>query len=444
MSAPKSPRPTPTGEVFVELTAPADARWLFAQVEALHPRRWRVVERRSARRFVVAIEPASQALELGRTLAVAPQIRVIEPDLAWPLRGCGTARTPHTRDAPPPGQWVLRNHGDRPGLLRGADARVLDAWALLGSTGSRDLVVAVIDDGVDLDHPAFSSGGKLHAPRDFDRDGDDPRPDTARRDWHGTACAGVAVGEPGRGSGAPSLLGVAPGCRLMPLRFQRTMTDRAVEDWFDWAEQAGADVVSCSWGGTSRFFPLSTRKREALQRCAERGRGGLGAVICFAVGNDALDIDDPPRSLEGFALSEHVMAVSACTGMDEPTSYANFGDAVFVAAPSSGAGGGVISCDVRGADRGFTEGDYNPHFGGTSAACPIVAGVAALVLSANPALTGAEVRALIARTARRIGPAEAYRAGPLGPRSRALGHGCVDAAAAVRLAGGAATLALER
>jgi subtilisin family serine protease len=111
---------------------------------------------------------------------------------------------------------------------------------------------------------------------------------------------------------------------------------------------------------------------------------------------------------------------------------------VSVCAPSSGAGGrGILTADVGGTfsrngvaiESGYAVGAFTDTFGGTSSATPLVAGICALLLALDGDLTAAEVKSLIQRTARRIGPAGSY--GPNG-HSPSFGYGCIDASAAVR------------
>jgi len=158
--------------------------------------------------------------------------------------------------------------------------------------------------------------------------------------------------------------------------------------------------------------------------------------VVFGAGNDRQDIDDPAGvTLNGFATHPDVIAVAACNSRDKLAEYSNFGDAIWISAPSSSASGwGVLQTDVTGSGKVVlpdeVAGGNTWIFGGTSSSTPLVAGIAALMLSANPELTAAEVRSIIARTARRIGPRGAYHNG----RSRYFGHGCIDAEAAVRAA----------
>jgi subtilisin family serine protease len=276
------------------------------------------------------------------------------------------------------------------------------------------VVVGVIDDGFDLSHPDLAN--KAVSPWDFDRNSADvrPAPDLTSPDngnWHGTACAAVAVGNVGGGQ----IVGAAPNARLMPIRMNESLWPSLVAQWFDHMTDEGAWVVSCSWGAEAEVYPLPDRIAHAITRCAKEGRNGRGCVVLFAAGNSGSDIDDPPRSQNGLAAHSDVMAVSACTSRDQFPDYSNFGKNIAVCAPTSGLGGwGICTADVTGSyidaagrerSSGYATGDYFEHFGRTSSACPLAAGVCALVLSANPDLTSAEGREIVKQPARKIGPA---------------------------------------
>jgi len=382
--------------------------------------------------------PGTDAVEVAAKLQREKSIAVAEPDLVTTRRLRNFTRPDDELFAR---EWHLENTGMlgevTDGLTQGADARVIAAWKLLDGFGSDQVVVGVIDDGFDLGHPDLAN--KAVSPWDFERNSADvhPAPDPMSPidgNWHGTACAAVAVGNAGGGH----IVGAAPNARLMPVRMNESLSPDLVAQWFDHMADEGAWIVSCSWGAEAEVYPLPARIAHAITRCATEGRNGKGCVILFAAGNDRRDIDDPPRSQNGLATHPDVMAISACSSRDEFSSYSNFGKDVWVCAPSSGQGAWDITTadvtgtyiDASGRERssGYAAGDYNPHFTGTSSACPLAAGVCALVLSANPELTAAEVRDIVKRTARKIGPASDYRNG----RSVKFGFGCVDAEAAVR------------
>lgn len=372
-------------------------------------------------------------------------------------------------------QWYLQNSGGS-GYAAGSHIDVEKAWDI--TRGDRAIVVAIADDGFDLNHPDFQGDGKIVSPKDFkDRDLT-PLPGT-RDDSHGTCCAGVAIAEE-NGSG---VVGVAPRCALMPIRTTGYLDDQAVEDLFDWCVARGAAVISCSWGPSAVYFPLSTRQRAALGRAATQGRNGKGCVIVFAAGNANRPVNGtvnergwpnnalsgPTEWLSGFAAHPDVIAVSASTSLNRKAAYSNWGDHISVCAPSNNAppgvwlpetgailtppevtvnlpGAGVFTTDRLGS-AGYSSTDFTGDFGGTSSACPVVAGVAALVLSANPALTAREVKQILESTADKIidnnaDPQLGLRYGTYNSQgfSRWFGYGKVNAYKAVlaarRRAGG--------
>lgn len=365
------------------------------------------------------------------TVAVAAALQAefpgaeIEPDLVTPS-------APLNFEPPADARfgvlWHLENRGDQPGLTSGADARVTGAWRKLGGFGSEDVIVAVMDGGFDLGH--LDLNGKSVGAFDFVDNDAEPIPDGW--DAHGTACASVAVAALGGGE----VVGVAPMARLMPLR-TGAISAESVTRWFDHARMSGAWVVSCSWSALADVYPLPGPAAEAIHRCATEGRDGKGAVIVFAAGNNRRGVNDLPRNLNGFAIHPDVLAVAASTSRDTHASYSSTGREIAVCAPSSGAPGRpVTTADVTdGLDddgqviaRGYASGDYYDAFAGTSCACPVVAGVCALVLTANPELSAAEARDLVRDTTRRIGD------GYIDGHSPKFGRGCVDAESAVAAA----------
>ncbi|MEM1094925.1 MAG: S8 family serine peptidase [Bacteroidota bacterium] len=360
-------------------------------------------------------------LKIANALQESSVVVLAEPDLAVK----GSLKMHRPSDDLFSMQWHLENLGG-PGLVAGADVSAPLAWDV--TRGDRNITVAVIDDGFDMGHPDFASPGKIHAPRDFGQHDTDPSP--ARGDNHGTACAGVAVAdENGRG-----VVGIAPNCQLMPIRWSGSVSDADIRQQFDHPRLNGADIISCSWGVRSRFFTLSTSMKRSISRAATQGRNGKGCVIVFAAGNDDHDVDNPPHTRAGFAIHPDVIAVAASNSRDRKSHYSNFGDAIWVCAPSSGAGGlGIVTTDRRGAN-GYQSGDYTTmqRFGGTSSACPLVAGVCALMLSVNPELTAIEVKDILKETAEQIDP----QGGGYGKdrHSAIYGFGRVDAYRAVQAA----------
>ncbi|WP_433301403.1 S8 family peptidase [Actinoplanes sp. CA-030573] len=340
-----------------------------------------------------------------------------------------------------PQQWHLG-----PATIGGQDivahANVVAAWA---DTRGEGTVVCVIDDGVDIDHEEFAAPGKVFAPRSVSRPkSNDPRP--GEGDNHGTSCAGVACAD-----GVGKASGVAPAARLMPLRLVSGLGSQDEADAFVWAADHGADVISCSWGPAdgrwwdptdpvhNQVVRLPDSTRLAIEYAIERGRGGKGCVITWAAGNGAESVDN-----DGYAGYPKVIAVAACNDQGRQSRYSDFGKAVWVSFPSSNGSPsrtpGIWTTDRTGRE-GYNSGDeslgdqagnYTNSFGGTSSAAPGVAGVVALILSANPDLRWDEVREVLRESADRIDDNGAeYDAGGHSDR---YGFGRVNAAEAVRRA----------
>ncbi|MGB2925368.1 MAG: S8 family serine peptidase [Limnothrix sp.] len=366
-------------------------------------------------------------------------------------------------------QWYL--HAPDPenlALPQGVDA--VGAWEI--TKGDRSVVVAIMDDAIDLNHPDFQGEGKIVAPYDFGESDFLPLPNQ-EQESHGTACAGIAVAEE-TGTG---IVGIAPDCALMPLKTTGYLDDDSVEALFLWAVEKGADVISCSWNAAAVHFPLSLRQSAAIHYAATEGRDGKGCVVVFAAGNANRPLDGtiyerawhnnmlygPTAWLNGFATHPDAIAVSACTSQNLKAVYSNWGSAISVCAPSNNAAPGmwfaeqgfmptapeihdeftgatILSTDTLG-ELGYGEGHFTRDFGGTSSACPLVAGVAALILSVNPMLSAYEVKEIIEASANKIiDPRRDRQLGlQLGTynaqgHSRWFGYGKVNAKNAVQMA----------
>ncbi len=358
---------------------------------------------------------------------------------------------------PPPQQWHLRPTNIQ-GVSVEAHVNVEDAWAVTRGEG---ITIAVVDDGVDVDHPEFSVSDKVVHPRDVTLGIDDPRPKDSYpgyTDDHGTACAGVACA-----SGTDQAFGVAPAAKLMPIRFVSGLGSQAETDAFVWAVDHGADIISCSWGPVDgpwwdpsdplhqevSLLPDSTRL--ALDYAVNQGRSGKGCVITWAAGNGNESVDN-----DGYASYEKVIAVAACNDSNRRSIYSDYGKAIWCAFPSSDIGyaplghpqpktpgiwttdrfgthgynAGVINPDAN--PPGDDHGHYTETFGGTSSACPGVAGIAALILSANPDLRWDEVKTILRQAAVKIDEAGGnYDADGHSPF---YGYGRPDPAQAVAIA----------
>ncbi len=375
--------------------------------------------------FRVTSQALGNPIKLANQLTREPQVLAAEPNVI--VRAQAHYRP---RDSLYTKQWYLHHNGG-PDLATASHIDVERAWDL--TRGDRAIVVAVADDSLDLNHPDFQGLGKIVAPRDLLEDDFLPLP-AATETSHGTACAGIAIAEE-NGAG---IVGVAPSCSLMPIRTTGYVDDEAIDQIFQWAMDHGAAVISCSWGAGAVNFPLSLRQKAVLTRAATEGRQGKGCVIVFAAGNTNRPVNGrimeqgwPPNTLKGptdwlagFGVHPDVITVSASTSLNRKAFYSNWGRNISVCAPSNNAppgiwlqrtgyietppairvvarGQGVFTADQVG-PAGYEQGNFTAHFGGTSSACPMVAGVAALVLSVNPDLSAVEVRRILQQTADKI------------------------------------------
>jgi len=375
--------------------------------------------------YEVTENATENPIKITNRLSQHPSVVVAEPNIVVPAQ-----KFYRPKDSLYHKQWYL-NHSGGYGLAAGSHISVEGAWDV--TRGNRSVVVAIADDSIDLDHPDFQGLGKIVAPFDLkDRDRL-PVPEAAT-DNHGTACAGVAIAE----ENGEGVVGVAPGCALMPIRTSGYLDDESVEEIFNWACDNGASIISCSWGPSAIYFPLSLRQKAAIAKAAARGRNGKGCVVLFAAGNanrpvnGVVDEKGWPNNLVkgetkwlgGFTVHPDAIAVAACTSLNKKSAYSNWGTTISVCAPSNNAppgiwmpetgfistppeiqgtisGLGIFTTDRLGS-AGYEQGDFTGYFGGTSSATPVVAGVAALVLSVNPDLTAREVREILQRSADKI------------------------------------------
>ena len=389
-------------------------------------------------------------LKLANELAARDDVASCTPQLLVPMM---------RQDAPAlfREQWYLTTDLiGHPDVAVGADVQAPEAWTI--TTGNPDIVVAVIDDGFDLGHPSFAAT-RMH-PDAIDFQGDDTEPVPGAQDYHGTPVASICVG----GHQTASMKGIAPDCTFLPVRIGFGAGARQIDilDVFRYVSQR-ADVVNCSFGfPPSSFDRMSAAFRRALTQLTETGgRRGKGLVIVFAAANDdaptllpanqnvngvkytsGAGISEIPAGqpvFSGYPLTPGIVVVAAMSSLKRKAGYSSWGPHVTVAAPSNNMHyitafvapgsdprrdqfianyrglGQVAGVNRPGRGQPFSpiarfdnpatpnlqENFYTREFGGTSGAAPVVTGVAALILSANPNLTAAEVRQILMATADR-------------------------------------------
>ena len=298
-------------------------------------------------------------------------------------------------------QWNLSNYGQNGGTI-GADISMCQAWDI--TNGSENIKIAIIDDGIALNHPDLD----VYQCYDATDDGD-CIPD----DVHGTQCAGVIGATRNNSIG---VAGIVPECKLLSVRVMTGVglgycESTWVADGFNWAWQNGADIISFSWGV---FNPISIIT-SAINNAITNGRNGLGCIVTVSSGNDNSSSIRFPANLP------NTIAVGASSRNDQRCSFSNYGNSIDVVAP----GVDIYTTTFPSIGNGYVSDFY-----GTSAACPHVAGVLALILSLNPCLTATEARAILCKSCDKLSEYK-YCNSAYGLWNLEVGYGRINAYKAV-------------
>lgn len=325
-------------------------------------------------------------------------------------------------------QWGLNNTGQHGEQYSGIDIKIEDAWEL--STGE-GINVAIFDQGFELDHPDLIQNANVN----YDTYTNSVTPVVYGS--HGTPCAGIIGAVKDNGIG---VAGIAPNSNLFSISSQLNTYASALDIFrgFSWAADNNIDVISNSWSGVI----LSNYIDYGIDYALNNGRDGKGMVVVFSTGNGWGDIYYPTNS------DDRIISVGALNIDITRKSSSNYGTELDIMAP----GQNIPSTDNQGLNGfnphetifGYIESnpnyinnlDYMSSFAATSAACPHVAGVAALILSINPDLTNLQVNKIIELTAQKVGD-YIYSENidrPNGDWNNEMGYGLVDAYEAVLLA----------
>jgi subtilisin family serine protease len=277
-------------------------------------------------------------------------------------------------------------------------------WASYTGAGVR---VAVFDQGIDPAQPDLDGNLLVSLGRRASDLGAGGAPVLAG-DNHGTAVAGVIAAE----RDGAGVVGVAYGARLVSIYSPLALGGLAGQIVNAYTYAANFDVLNDSWGFANGFSSGTTwafydnfrgstfaAAGAALTNLATNGRGGLGTVVVQSAGNSYNVGDD--TNLHNFQNSQFIVTVAATDYAGNVTSYSSKGASVLVAAP--GGGGSDIYSDIITTDRvgsaGNAPGDID-SISGTSFSAPIVSGVVALMLEANPHLGYRDVQEILAYSAR--------------------------------------------
>ena len=325
-------------------------------------------------------------------------------------------------------QWHFNNTGQN-GSIVGHDVNITSVWDNYLGSG---ITIGIVDDGLELTHPDLLTNVNTAIDHNWNSGAEDNPSPVSAEDTHGTACAGVASA---LGNNLIGVTGAAPQASLVGLRLiADSFTPVDTAEALAWRNDA-IDIKSNSWGESDSglFHPLDPLVADALEEGTRNGRNGLGVIYVWAGGNGREDGDY--SNYEGYNNASETISVGAINYNRSQSYYSESGANILVCAPSDSREGepSITTTTTVG------DGSYTNEFGGTSSATPLVAGIVALMLEANPQLGWRDVQEILIRSAERInistdpgwstnGAGFSFHHG--------YGAGMVDASAAVALSEG--------
>jgi subtilisin family serine protease len=314
-----------------------------------------------------------------------------------------------------------------------SDAKLMQQWGWLriyadvaysnGYRGNNTTLVAVIDTGIDLDHPDLQENiytNPYEIPNGLDDDGNgyiddihgwnfvDDNNDTGDHDGHGSHCSGIIAGI----DNTIGIAGVAPDVQILPIKVIETQSG-------DLSKLVGAIAYACTMNASVISMSIGSDPdtvgavlKNKINTVISQAYYGNGTVLVAAAGNTK---GGGIEEVTYPACNPLVIAVSATTKSDTLANYSNYGIEVEIAAPGGDERGAILST--------YNESNY-ASLGGTSMACPHVSGVVALILQWNSSMTPDEIRARINSTAIDLGAPG---------KDILFGHGLISAAACLGL-----------
>lgn len=404
------------------------------------------------RHYIFRVTQPGAALQAAAALATQPGVEHVEPVLKRKMAKRFVPNDPLFSQ-----QWTLLNTGQN-GATPGADINVTNVWDRFTGT---NIIIGVIDDGLQYTHPDLAANANTSIHYDY-RDGDnDPKPEGAagvngqgspNADSHGTATAGVIAARGNNGIGAA---GVAYEATLVGLRLIGGTAGDTQEGAALAHSNSVIHIYNNSWGPNDDGFVkggAGTLALAALQNGVTTGRGGRGNIFVWAAGNGGAALDN--AGYDSYNGSIYTISVAALNDLGQRADYSERGACLVVTAPSgaeqNGRQQGTTTTDLVG-EFGYNRSDiavglvnpddladrdYTQNYNGTSSAAPVVSGVVALMLQANPNLGWRDVQEVLIRTATQTDPTNnEWRTNKAGFKFNPnFGAGRVNAGAAVALA----------
>lgn len=352
-------------------------------------------------------------------------------------------------------QWHLKNTGSPTGTAN-EDVNIESVWSTYCGL---DIIIAIVDDGLEIAHEDLAANILAGGSHNYVNNSNDPTPPAGSTDAHGTSCAGVAGAVGFNGIG---VRGAAPGVQLVGYNLLQASNTVNEADSMIRGTTGGAsntrsassssiDISSNSHGAPDdgQAHESVITWRAAIDDGITNGRGGKGINYFWAGGNGRSVGDN--SNYDGQANYHGVNAVAALNDTGKQASYSESGANVLISAHAGEfcSTNTITTVDLSGTDGANNAGDnngqtdyasdsYTQCFNGTSSATPLVSGIAALILDANPNLSRRDMRLLLARTARKNDPADAgwevnAAATPMNINHK-YGFGAIDAQAAVTAA----------
>ena len=392
----------------------------------------------SSRLAIYEADDAFGAIELAQTLQQVPGVLHADPELARHQLLEYRPNDPYFEL-----QWNMEAVELQNGGTDGIDVGVVPAWDNYRGAG---ILAAVIDDGIEYTHPDLAANMRNDLGYDY-LDGDANPAPLAPTNGHGTCVGGLLAGVGDNGIG---IAGVAFQSKLVGLRLidTGTLTPTKIAGAFAHRNDI-IDLKNNSWGPPKAYEDLvdyASIIHDAVDNAIAQGRNGHGIIFVFSAGNSAVEGDNV--NYANLKNRPEIIPVGAIAISGLKSGYSTPGAPLLACAPGgdlgSRVGRGIMSADRVGAngfntktadEHGFNL-DYTQYFNGTSAAAPMLSGVVALILQANPNLGWRDVQEIILRTATKNSPTDAdWRTNGAGfAFNHSFGAGLVHAGRATTLA----------